>query len=111
MFGVSPRPLTTSPFSVSAVCLVRLFARAARPTSFAMTTPLALTHGPAPIRSRAFTAPGPCVLRYARHVFPPAPAASASVWQIRSAPSRPPRSAPFPEPALVTKKLMSAASA
>ena len=43
------------------------------------------------------------VLRYARHVRPPAPAAAASVWQCASAPARPPRSAPLPGPALVMK--------
>ncbi len=36
----------------------------------------------------------------------PAPAACASAWQCRSAPSSPPRSAPFPMGVLVTKKLM-----
>ena len=37
--------------------------------------------------------------------------ACASCWQIRSAPSRPPRSAPLPEPALVTKKVIFACCA
>ena len=56
MFGVSPRPLTTSPFSVSAVCLLRLFAPCSSVTFWATTTPLALRHGPVPMRSRALTA-------------------------------------------------------
>src|SRR5262249_54484835 len=86
--------------------LVRLFVPCSSTTSFAMTTPLAFTHGPDPMRSRALTAPGPCVLRYARQVFPPAPTACARIWQIWAAPERPPRSAPLPEPTLVTKKLM-----
>ena len=36
----------------------------------------------------------------------PAPAVAASVWQCLSAPARPPKSAPLPLPALVTKKLI-----
>src|SRR6516164_6620036 len=51
------------------------------------------------MRSRALTACAPptaWVLRYARQVLPPAPAAVASCWQWRSAPSRPPRSPPLP---------------
>src|SRR5437867_1938107 len=79
MFGVSPRPLTFSPFSVSAVSLVRLFLPWSSATSFAMTAPLAFCQGPLPMRSRALTAPGPCVLRYACHVLLLAPAACASV--------------------------------
>src|SRR5215831_8277298 len=81
MFGVSPRPLTTSPRSVSAVCLVRLLVPCSSATLLAMTTPLALRHGPVPMRSRALTAgpPGPaCVLRYARQTRLPEPAAVAS---------------------------------
>ena len=110
--GVSPRPLITSPFSLSAVCLVSLLLALCRSSTFcAITTPLAFCHGPRPMRSRAFTAPSPCVLRYARQVLVPAPAACASVWQCRSAPSRPPRSAPLPGPALVTKNVMVACCA
>ena len=41
-FGVSPRPLTTSPLSVSAVCLVRLLSPCSCSTSLAITSPLAL---------------------------------------------------------------------
>src|SRR6478735_2150421 len=78
-FGWSPRPFTPSPFSVSAVCLLRLLPAPWRSaTSFATTTPFAFCHGPLPMRSLALTAPDPCVLRYARHVLPPAPAAVAS---------------------------------
>src|SRR3954470_18523388 len=72
---------------------------------FAMRAPFALTHGPAPMRSRALTAAWPlpaAALRYACHVLL-LPAAVASVWQMRSAPAMPPRSAPLPEAALVTK--------
>src|SRR4029077_16450095 len=72
-FGVSPRPLMTSPFSLSAVCLLRLLPAPWRSaTSLAITTPLAFFHGPLPIRSRALTACAPsaaCVDRYARQVF------------------------------------------
>src|SRR5512137_2142574 len=54
--GVSPRPLTTAPFSFSAVCLVRLLLPCSSATSFAMTSPLTFCHGPLPMRSRALTA-------------------------------------------------------
>src|SRR5262245_19416090 len=108
-FGVSPRPLITSPFSLSAVCLLILLFPCSSSTSLAITTPVAFCHGPRPMRSRALTAGAPpeaCVLRYARQVRWPAPAASASDWQCRSAPSRPPRSAPLPGPTLLMKKVM-----
>ncbi len=63
-FGVSPRPLITSPFSLRLVCLVMLLASLCRSsTLFATTAPLAFFHGPLPMRSRAFTALAPCVLR------------------------------------------------
>src|SRR3982751_467781 len=55
-FGVSPRPLMISPFSESAVCLVRLLAPCSSATSLATTTPFEFCHGPLPIRSRALTA-------------------------------------------------------
>src|SRR6267378_5291542 len=55
-FGLSPMPLLTSPFSVSAVCLLILLPLCSSATSFAITTPLEFCHGPLPIRSRAFTA-------------------------------------------------------
>jgi hypothetical protein len=61
--GLSPMPLFTSPFSVSAVCLVRLLSPCSSATSLAMITPLAFIQGPLPMRSRAFTAPAPCVDR------------------------------------------------
>src|SRR5262249_34196144 len=68
MFTASPRPLTVSPFSVSAVCFVILTASECRSsTFFATITPFALYQGPLPIRSRAFTPaspPGSAVLRY-----------------------------------------------
>src|SRR5206468_10036415 len=96
--------------SVTALCLFKLLLLPCRSaTSFAMTTPLAFCQGPVPIRSLALTACAPCVLRYACHVRLPAPAAAASAWQCLSAPSRPPKSAPLPDPTLVTKKLMFAA--
>ncbi len=61
MFGLSPRPLTMVPFSVSWVSFVRLFLSECRSsTSFAIITPLALYQGPLPMRSRALPA---CVLR------------------------------------------------
>src|SRR3954468_18645033 len=71
----------------------------------AMRAPFALNHGPAPMRSRALTAAWPlpaAALRYACHVLL-LPAAVPRVWQMRSAPAMPPRSAPLPDPALVTK--------
>src|SRR6185295_18567403 len=59
-FGVSPRTLTRSPFSVSAVSLLMLtFAECSSPTFFATITPLALYQGPLPIRSRAFSPAAP----------------------------------------------------
>src|SRR3954469_22416950 len=105
-FGVSPRPLTTSPFSVSDVCLPRLFVPCSSARLLATTTPFALRHGPLPMRSRALTALAPCVLRYACHVLPPAPAAAASAWQCWSAPASPPRSPPLPGAVLVMKNDM-----
>src|SRR5207244_10770363 len=70
MFTASPRPLTASPFSVSAVCLLMLLLEECRSsTLLATVTPLALRHGPLPMRSRAFTPASPAgnvVLRYAR---------------------------------------------
>src|SRR5262245_5786862 len=78
--------------------------------SAATVAPLAFTHGPVPMRERAFVGPfplsGSCsTLRYARQVFEPAPAAEARFWQMVSAPRRPPR-LPVVLVALVTKKLM-----
>src|ERR1700730_9047486 len=55
-FGVSPRPLMMSPFSLSAVCLVRLLAPCNSATSLAITTPFEFCHGPLPMRWRALTA-------------------------------------------------------
>src|SRR5436309_2534644 len=47
MLGVSPRPLTSSPFSVSAVCLVMLLLALFSSVRFlAMTVPLAFCQGP-----------------------------------------------------------------
>ena len=57
MFGVSPRPLTTSPFSVSAVCLVRLLAPCSSVDVLARRRrPWRSATGPVPMRSRALTA-------------------------------------------------------
>src|SRR5262245_22157207 len=85
-FGVLPTPLTSAPFSVSALGLRTLLRSRSRSpcrsaTFHAISCPLALYQGPLPMRSRALT--GPCVpaatvLRYARHVRLPAPAAAAS---------------------------------
>src|SRR5437879_5815189 len=109
-FGVSPRPLTISPFSVKAVCLLRLLCSECRSlTLFATTTPFAFRHGPLPMRLRAsapWSPPGKVVLRYARQLVAFAPAALASAAQCASAPSRPPRSAPLPLPTLVTKNVV-----
>src|SRR5688500_2483846 len=61
------------------------------------------------MRTRAFTAGCSAVddvLKYARHVWSPAPCAFASAWQCASAPARPPRSPPLPRPLLVTKNLV-----
>src|SRR5688572_10946345 len=110
-FGLSPTPLTSSPFSVNASCLpIGLPMRAcsmvspcSTPWLAEITWPRKLCHGPLPIRSRALTAPAPCVLRYARHTASPCPAALASAWQCASAPASPPRFAPSPLPTLVTK--------
>src|ERR1700738_4173066 len=66
LLGVSPRPLTISPFSVRSVCLVRLLAPCNSSRSLATVTPLLFCQGPRPIRSRALTAVCPsaaCVLR------------------------------------------------
>src|ERR1051325_5541311 len=105
------RLLTDSPFAVSAVSKLMFGFACSSSTSFAITTPFALRHGPFPIRSRAFTAacpPSPLALRYARHVFPPAFASFASDWQRASAPVSPPRSPPFP--GLVARKNVMAES-
>ena len=51
MFGVSPRPFTGSPVSVSAVCFEILFAApCSSSTLCAMTSPLAFCHGPRPMQ-------------------------------------------------------------
>src|SRR3954454_2003225 len=79
----------------------------------AMRAPFALNHGPAPMRSRALTAAWPlpaAALRYACHVLLD-PAAVPRLWQMRSAPAMPPRSAPLPEPALVTKNYIGCGAA
>src|SRR2546430_13892635 len=81
----SPRPLTISPFSVKAVCLLILFESEWRSsTLFATPTPLAFCHGPLPMRSRALTPaapPGSVVLRYARQLVCVEPAALARAAQ------------------------------
>src|SRR3954471_7997732 len=70
IFTLSPRPLTISPFSVKAVSLVMLaFSECRSSTLLPTITPLALCHGPLPMRSRALmpaSPPGIVVLRYAR---------------------------------------------
>src|SRR5260370_11442894 len=50
LFGGSPRPLTTSPFSGSAVCFVTLLLPCSPSTSLAITTPLSFCHGARPLR-------------------------------------------------------------
>src|SRR6185312_647423 len=110
--GLSPIPLITSPFSERLFSLLSLLLALCRSsTLIATVTPFTFTQGPLPMRSRAFTAPAPCVDRYACQVFAPAPADAASSWQWRSAPVSPPRSAPLPGPALVTKNDMLACCA
>ena len=67
MLTGSPRPLTTSPFSVRAVFLLMWTLAECRSSTFwATTSPLAFRHGPLPTRSRALTPaapPGAGVLR------------------------------------------------
>src|SRR5471032_581160 len=73
IFAPSERPVS-GPILLLAEC------RSA--TLAAICTPLALTHGPLPMRSLAFTAVAPftaLVLRYARQVLPPAPTFAARV--------------------------------
>src|SRR5262245_40520392 len=110
-FGVSPRPLIGWPFSSSAFCLlILLLAECRSATLVATTTPLALRHGPLPMRSRALTPAAPfgsVVLRYAFQLVRLEPASLARVLQYASAPSSPPRSAPLPLPLLVTKNVIS----
>src|SRR5690242_6853827 len=110
-FGWSPRPLIGWPFSSSAVCLLMLACSECRSSRFFATiTPFALYQGPLPMRSRALTPaspPGSAVLRYAFQLLCVDPAALASALQCASAPSSPPRFAPLPLPALVTKNVMS----
>jgi hypothetical protein len=94
-FGLSPTPLMSSPFSLTALSLlIRLPSRACSSVSpcssaalAAICWPRALNHGPLPMRSRALTAPGPCVLRYARHAVA-LPAALASFWRVSPASRR-----------------------
>src|SRR5262245_55108297 len=110
IFTLSPRPLTVSPFSVRAVSLVMLTFSECRSSALLPTiTPLTLCHGPMPMRSRALmpaSPPGIVVLRYARQLVCVEPAALARAAQCASAPSSPPRSAPFPLPTLDTKNVM-----
>src|SRR5919198_75834 len=83
MLTGSPRPLTGSPFSVNAVCLLMLLDGECRSsTLLATTTPFAFFHGPLPMRLRASTPaspPGAVVERYARQLDLVEPAARASV--------------------------------
>src|SRR3954467_12486860 len=110
LLGVSPRPGSMSPFSVSAVSLLMLFLSLWRSaTLLAIRTPFALNQGPVPMRSLALIDGWPAEpfsLMKACQVLLPRPAAVASTWQWRSAPSSPPRLPPLPGPTLVTKKLM-----
>ena len=55
-FTLSPKPVTTSPFSVSELALPSLALALCRSATLVATvTPLALTHGPLPMRSTAAT--------------------------------------------------------
>ena len=109
--GVSPRPLITSPFSVSAVCLVRLFWRHA------------IRRYPW-LSSRLWRSPRPRADAVARidrvdalsgEVSMPSLGAradrSGERWQCLSPPARPPGRRPCPDPTLVTKKLILACCA
>src|SRR4051812_6763524 len=78
------------------------------PTSSAPPPPSAFRRAPLPTGPRASPAARPSaavVLRYARHVFPPAFASFASARQRASAPVSPPRSPPLPG-LVARKKLM-----
>jgi hypothetical protein len=56
IFGLSPRPFTTSPFSVIEFALPSLLSSLCKSSTFAATwTPLTLNQGPLPMRSRALT--------------------------------------------------------
>jgi len=82
-FGVSPRPLTISPFSSEAVCVLTLLCSECRSLAlFATTTPLAFCHGPCQCgcARHALSPPGNAVLRYARQLVGLAPAA----WRARA---------------------------
>src|SRR5688500_20366547 len=58
-FGLSPRPFTTAPFSVSELSFDSLLLPLCKSATLAATcTPLALHHGPAPTRSAACILPG-----------------------------------------------------
>src|ERR1041385_1241089 len=75
----------------------------------AISTPLALRHGPIPMRVRPSTG-GPLsgsrsTLIYARHVCPAPPAVAASCWHSASAPRSPPR-LPVVLLALLTKNVI-----
>ena len=55
-FGWSPRPLTVAPVSSSAVALAMALPSPWRASTLsAISSPLALCHGPSPMRSRAST--------------------------------------------------------
>ena len=98
---------TCAPASVSAVSRVRFTSSLWRSSTLAaIWIPCALTHGPRPIRSRAWTAGASAdggALRYARHNRSPRPTAAARWRQSASAPARPPRLPPKPRPVLVMK--------
>jgi hypothetical protein len=84
----SPRPLTISPCSVRAVCLLMLLESEWRSsTVFARTTPLAFCHGPFPMRSRALTPatpPGSVVLRdFCSHTTLLSPILLHPCWELQ----------------------------
>ena len=91
-FGVSPRPLTTSPFSLSAVCLVRLLLAVQLVDILGDDSPLALLPGTvadAVARVDGRAAVGGLRAQIGVPGRLPAPAACASCWQCD--PRRPAR--------------------
>ena len=109
LIRVSPRPLTTSPFSVSEFSLPNLLLSECRSATRSRRRLLGIHPWTlADAVARASTAGLPsaaAVLRSARQVLV-LPAALARFWQCWSAPASPPRAAPLPGPELVMKKLI-----
>src|SRR5262249_46893947 len=107
IFTLSPRPLTISPFPLSAISLVILASSECRSSTLLPTTlPLAFCHGPLPMRSRALMPappPGIVVLKYARQLVCVEPADLARAAQCASRP--PHRGVSAHKPALMRFQL------